>query len=299
VKLLTGAYAIVFAMTDVAISVRGLRKAYGPKQAVDGLDLTVDQGEIFALLGPNGAGKTTTIEILEGFRKRDTGEVSVLGVDPAHPTADWRSRVGIVLQGTGEFEDLRVEEVVRLFAGYYPKADDPVTVLDRVGLTEKRRALTHTLSGGQKRRLDVALGVIGRPDLLFLDEPTTGFDPEARREFWVLIRDLARGGTTIVLTTHYLEEAEALADRVGVINDGRLIAAARPAELGGRTTLPAQVSWTGATGPQSAQTHTPTEYVLKLAQQFDGGEIPGLAVKRPSLEDVYLEMIGHGTGEQS
>ena len=298
-KLLTGAYAIVFAMTDVAISVRGLRKAYGPKQAVDGLDLTVDQGEIFALLGPNGAGKTTTIEILEGFRKRDTGEVSVLGVDPAHPTADWRSRVGIVLQGTGEFEDLRVEEVVRLFAGYYPKADDPVTVLDRVGLTEKRRALTHTLSGGQKRRLDVALGVIGRPDLLFLDEPTTGFDPEARREFWVLIRDLARGGTTIVLTTHYLEEAEALADRVGVINDGRLMAAARPAELGGRATLPALVSWTGATGPQSAQTHTPTEYVLKLAQQFDGGEIPGLAVKRPSLEDVYLEMIGHGTGEQS
>jgi ABC-2 type transport system ATP-binding protein len=286
-------------MTDVAISVRGLRKAYGPKQAVDGLDLAVDQGEIFALLGPNGAGKTTTIEILEGFRKRDAGEVSVLGADPSHPSADWRSRVGIVLQGTGEFEDLRVEEVVRLFAGYYPNPADPVSVLDRVGLTEKRRALTHTLSGGQKRRLDVALGVIGRPELLFLDEPTTGFDPEARREFWVLIRDLARGGTTIVLTTHYLEEAEALADRVGVINDGRLIAAARPGELGGRAQLPVQVSWIGATGPQSAQTHTPTEYVLKLAQHFDGGEIPGLAVKRPSLEDVYLEMIGHATGEQS
>jgi len=299
VKLLTGPYAIVFAMTDVAISVRGLRKAYGPKQAVDGLDLSVDQGEIFALLGPNGAGKTTTIEILEGFRKRDAGEVSVLGADPGHPTPDWRARVGIVLQGTGEFEELRVEEVVRLFAGYYPNPDDPASVLDRVGLTEKRRALTDTLSGGQKRRLDVALGVIGRPELLFLDEPTTGFDPEARREFWVLIRDLARAGTTIVLTTHYLEEAEALADRVGVINDGRLIAAAPPAELGGRTTLPAQVSWTGASGPESAQTHTPTEYVLKLARQFDGGEIPGLAVKRPSLEDVYLEMIGHGTGDRA
>ena len=298
-KLLTGPYAIVFAMTDVAISVRGLRKAYGPKQAVDGLDLAVDKGEIFALLGPNGAGKTTTIEILEGFRKRDAGEVWVLGIDPQHPTADWRARVGIVLQGTGEFEELRVEEVVRLFAGYYPKPDDPATVLDRVGLTEKRRALTHTLSGGQKRRLDVALGVIGRPELLFLDEPTTGFDPEARHEFWELIRDLSRAGTTIVLTTHYLEEAEALADRVGVINDGRLIAAAPPTELGGRTTLPAQVSWTGPTGTQSAQTHTPTEYVLKLARQFDGGEIPGLAVKRPSLEDVYLEMISQRTGEQS
>jgi ABC-2 type transport system ATP-binding protein len=287
-------------MTDVAISVRGLRKAYGPKQAVDGLDLAVDTGEIFALLGPNGAGKTTTIEILEGFRKRDAGEVRVLGVDPQHPTADWRGRVGLVLQGTGEFDELRVEEVVRLFAGYYPNPDDPTAVLDRVGLTEKRRALTHTLSGGQKRRLDVALGVIGRPELLFLDEPTTGFDPQARREFWVLIRDLARAGTTIVLTTHYLEEAEALADRVGVIADGRLIAAAPPAELGGRTSQPARVSWTDPTGPRSEQTHTPTGYVLELARQFDGGEIPGLAVRRPSLEDVYLEMIGHqSNGERA
>jgi ABC-2 type transport system ATP-binding protein len=281
-------------MTDVAIAVRDLRKAYGPKQAVDGLDLTISTGEIFALLGPNGAGKTTTIEILEGFRRRDSGDVTVLGIDPAHPTPAWRAKVGIVLQGTGEFDELRVEEVVRLFAGYYPHPDDPQAVLDRVGLTEKRRALTHTLSGGQKRRLDVALGVIGRPELLFLDEPTTGFDPQARREFWVLIRDLSAAGTTIVLTTHYLEEAEALADRVGVINDGRLVAAAPPAELGGRAQLPAQVTWTGPSGPESAQTQTPTEYVMTLSQRF-GGEIPGLSVKRPTLEDIYLEMIGLDT----
>jgi ABC-2 type transport system ATP-binding protein len=308
VNLLTGECAIVNAMTDVAtvnamtevaISVRGLRKAYGRRQAVDGLDLTITTGEIFALLGPNGAGKTTTIEILEGFRHRDAGDVSVLGVDPQRATADWRARVGIVLQGTGEFEELRVEEVVRLFAGYYPSPGDPDRVLERVGLADRRRALTHTLSGGQKRRLDVALGVIGRPELLFLDEPTTGFDPEARREFWVLIRDLARAGTTIVLTTHYLEEAEALADRVGVINDGRLIAAAPPAQLGGRAELATQVSWTGPAGPETAQTHTPTEYVLKLARQFDGREIPGLAVKPPTLEDIYLEMIGHRAGERA
>jgi ABC-2 type transport system ATP-binding protein len=282
-------------MTEVAIAVRDLRKAYGLKQAVDGLDISIGRGEIFALLGPNGAGKTTTIEILEGFRRRDSGDVTVLGVDPAHPTPAWRAKVGIVLQGTGEFDELRVEEVVRLFAGYYPSPDDPRAVLERVGLTEKRRALTHTLSGGQKRRLDVALGVIGRPELLFLDEPTTGFDPEARREFWELIRDLSAAGTTIVLTTHYLEEAEALAGRVGVINGGRLVAAAPPAELGGRAKLPAQVSWIGPGGLESAQTQTPTEYVMTLSQRFGGGEIPGLAVKRPTLEDIYLDMIGHRT----
>jgi ABC-2 type transport system ATP-binding protein len=284
-------YAIVDAMTSTAIEVRGLHKAYGNKTAVDGLDLTVNEGEVFALLGPNGAGKTTTVEILEGFRRRDRGEVSVLGTDPAHADAAWRSRVGIVLQGTGAFDELRVEEVVRLFAGYYPSPDDPLAVIERVGLAEKRRSLTHTLSGGQKRRLDVALGVIGRPDLLFLDEPTTGFDPEARREFWELIRDLARAGTTILLTTHYLHEAEELADRVGVIKSGRLVAAATPAELGGRSERAATVSWLGPAGPESAQTDTPTAYVCDLAKRFDGGEVPGLTVRRPSLEDVYLAMI--------
>jgi ABC-2 type transport system ATP-binding protein len=279
-------------MTDDAIVVRGLRKTYGDRNAVDGIDLTVARGEVFALLGPNGAGKTTTVEILEGYRRRDGGTVSVLGVDPANPTPSWRSRVGIVLQGTGEFEDLRVEEVIRLFAGYYPNPDDPDRVIETVGLGDKRRALTHTLSGGQKRRLDVALGIIGRPELLFLDEPTTGFDPEARREFWELIRDLSGGGTTIVLTTHYLQEAEELAHRVGVIADGTLIAVATPAELGGRAHSAATVSWLGPDGPRSEQTETPTTYVCELSLAFAGGEIPGLTVTRPTLEDVYLTMIG-------
>ncbi len=278
-----------------AIEVRGLRKAYGQEVAVDGLDLAVARGEVFALLGPNGAGKTTTVEILEGYRRRDAGDVSVLGVDPAHATAAWRARVGIVLQGTGEFYELRVEEVVRLFAGYYPNPDDADAVIERVGLLEKRRALTHTLSGGQKRRLDVALGVIGRPELLFLDEPTTGFDPEARREFWELIRALAAGGTTILLTTHYLHEAEALADRVGVINDGRLIAAGPPGELGGRSQSAATVSWLGPGGPESAQTEKPTAFVYALAGRFAGGEIPSLTITRPSLEDAYLAMIDTGS----
>jgi ABC-2 type transport system ATP-binding protein len=282
-----------------AIDVRGLRKAYGPKKAVDGLDLRVVEGEVFALLGPNGAGKTTTVEILEGYRRRDAGEVRVLGTDPAHPTADWQSRIGIVLQGTGEFDELRVEEVVRLFAGYYPRAGDPQAVIEKVGLTEKRRALTHTLSGGQKRRLDVALGIVGQPDLLFLDEPTTGFDPEARREFWELIRDLSRSGTTILLTTHYLHEAEELADRVGIIADGRFLAVGAPGELGGRADAAATVSWLGPDGPRSTETDSPTAVVRQLAAQFDGGEVPGLTVIRPSLEDVYLRLIGGIGAEES
>jgi ABC-2 type transport system ATP-binding protein len=282
-------------MTEpLAIEVRGLRKAYGGQVAVDGLDLTVASGEVFALLGPNGAGKTSTVEILEGHRPRDAGAVSVLGADPSGAGRDWRARVGIVLQGTGEFDELRVAEVVRLFAGYYPNPDDPDAVIERVGLSDKRRSLTHTLSGGQKRRLDVALGIVGRPELLFLDEPTTGFDPQARREFWDVIRDLAGAGTTVLLTTHYLDEAEALADRVGVINHGRLIASGTPAELGGRAEQPAIVSWTGPDGPHEERTHAPTEVVLRLAGQFAGGEIPGLAVRRPDLEDVYLDMIGNG-----
>jgi ABC-2 type transport system ATP-binding protein len=274
-----------------AIEVRGLRKAYGGHVAVDGLDLAVSRGEVFALLGPNGAGKTSTVEILEGLRPRDGGEVSVLGADPADAGRDWRARIGIVLQGTGEFDELRVSEVVRLFSGYYPKPDDPDAVIERVGLTDKRRALTHTLSGGQKRRLDVALGIIGRPELLFLDEPTTGFDPQARREFWDVIRDLAAAGTTVLLTTHYLDEAEALADRVGVIAHGRLVAAATPAELGGRAESAVTVSWLGASGLCSERTQTPTAFIQTLAGSL-GGEVPGLTVTRPTLEDVYLSMIG-------
>jgi ABC-2 type transport system ATP-binding protein len=269
---------------------------------VDGLDLSVRRGEIFALLGPNGAGKTTTIEILEGYRRRDGGRVSVLGVDPAvvsgrGTTTDpavrhWRERVGIVLQGTGEFDELTVGEVVAHFARFYPNPDDPAAVIDRVGLSTKAGARTHTLSGGQKRRLDVALGIIGRPELLFLDEPTTGFDPEARRDFWALIRSLAATGTTIVLTTHYLEEAEALADRVGVITAGRLIAVDTPRRLGDRDSALATVSWRTPEGSwERTQSATPTALVADLAARF-GGEVPGLTVTRPTLEDIYLTMIG-------
>ncbi|MFC5941463.1 ABC transporter ATP-binding protein [Micromonospora harpali] len=278
---------------ELAISVRGLRKAYGDNVAVAGVDLDVRRGEVFALLGPNGAGKTTTVEILEGYRRRDSGEVRVLGSDPADPAPDWRSRVGIVLQGTGEFDELTVGEVVRHFSGFYPDADDPAKVVERVGLGAKAKARTHTLSGGQKRRLDVALGIIGRPELLFLDEPTTGFDPEARREFWELIRDLAAAGTTIVLTTHYLDEAEALADRVGVIATGQVIEVAPPKLLGNRQESLATVSWRTPEGVlESAQSATPTALVAELAARH-GGEVPGLTVTRPTLEDVYLTMIGH------
>ncbi|AVT31502.1 MULTISPECIES: ABC transporter ATP-binding protein [unclassified Plantactinospora] len=278
---------------QLAISVRGLRKAYGGNVAVDGVDLAVSRGEVFALLGPNGAGKTTTVEILEGYRRRDAGEVSVLGVDPDRADGQWRSRVGIVLQGTGEFDDLTVAEVVHHFAGFYPDPDDPDKVLERVGLAEKAKARTHTLSGGQKRRLDVALGIVGRPELLFLDEPTTGFDPEARREFWELIRDLAAAGTTIVLTTHYLDEAEALADRVAVITGGRLVEVAAPARLGNRAEALATVSWRTPEGVvERVETATPAALVTELAARF-GGEVPGLTVTRPTLEDVYLRMIGH------
>jgi ABC-2 type transport system ATP-binding protein len=278
-------------MTAADIEVRGLRKSYGATSAVAGVDLEVRRGEVFALLGPNGAGKTTTVEILEGYRRRDAGDVRVLGTDPAHADARWRSRVGIVLQGTGEFDELTVGEVVTHFARFYPDPDDPPKVLERVGLTAQRRARTHTLSGGQKRRLDVALGIVGRPDLLFLDEPTTGFDPEARQGFWELIRGLSASGTTILLTTHYLYEAEALADRVGVITGGRLVAVGPPASLGERSTAPATVAWDGPDGRQAEQTHTPTAFVASLAERFDG-EVPGLTVTRPTLEDIYLQLIG-------
>jgi ABC-2 type transport system ATP-binding protein len=278
---------------DSAIAVRGLRKAYGQTVAVADVELSVPRGQVFALLGPNGAGKTTTVEILEGFRRRDAGEVSVLGVDPAAGGRAWRARFGIVLQGTGEFDELTVGEVVRHFARFYPHPDDPAAVIERVGLADKVRARTHSLSGGQKRRLDVALGIIGRPELLFLDEPTTGFDPQARRDFWGLIRDLAAGGTTILLTTHYLEEAEALADRVGVIAGGRLMAVAPPRELGDRVHQPATVTWHTQDGQlRSEVTATPTALVAKLAAGAGESEIPGLTVTRPTLEDIYLTMIG-------
>ncbi|MFC8434839.1 ABC transporter ATP-binding protein [Streptomyces sp. NPDC057253] len=277
---------------ELAVDVRGLRKRYGDVTAVDGLDLGIRAGEVFGLLGPNGAGKSTTVEILQGNRGRDAGEVSVLGTDPAHGTRAWRSRVGIVWQDESAPAELTVAETVRHFARYYPRPRDPAEVIALVGLEGKADSRTKALSGGQRRRLDVALGVIGGPELLLLDEPTTGFDPAARRRFWDLIRKLAVEGTTILLTTHYLEEAEALADRLAVVARGKVVATGEPAALRERFGTGATVEWTEPGGaPRAVRTDTPTRTVAELTHRFDG-EIPGLTVTRPTLEDVYLRLTG-------
>ena len=276
------------------IQVKGLKKSYGDVHAVRGVDLEIAQGEIFSLLGPNGAGKTTTVEILEGFRTRDAGTVSVLGFDPqsrGHQSREWRNRIGIVLQSSADAGDLTVLETIEHFSGYYSNPRKVDEVIYAVGLVEKESALIRTLSGGQRRRLDVALGIVGNPELLFLDEPTTGFDPEARRSFWALIQKLRSDGTTILLTTHYLDEAEALADRVAVINNGVIIEVSTPAELGGRATSQATVSWRDGDTVKSERSDNPTALVSKLSSHF-AGEVPELVVSRPSLEDIYLEMIG-------
>jgi ABC-2 type transport system ATP-binding protein len=280
-------------MTETtAVRVRGLRKRYGPVHALDGIDFDVAGGEILALLGPNGAGKTTTVEILEGYRPRDGGEVEVLGEDPQRAGRSWRFRLGMVPQDAADLTELTVGETVRHFARYYPRAHDPAEVVDLVGLTGKARARVRTLSGGQRRRLDVAIGIVGRPELLFLDEPTTGFDPQARRQFWTLIRSLAdRHGTTILLTTHYLEEAEALADRVLVVAGGRIVAAGDPATLGGRAGAQATVRWLDGDSPCAARVADPGALVAELTTRY-GGAVPGLTISRPSLEDVYLDLIG-------
>ncbi len=279
---------------DLAVRVRGLRKSYGETRAADGVDLDVVRGEVFALLGPNGAGKTTTTEVLEGYRHRDGGDVEVLSKDPAHADAMWRSRIGIVLQTAGDLGDLTVEESVSHFAGYFHSPRDVGEVIDAVGLTDKRATRGANLSGGQRRRLDVALGIIGRPELLFLDEPTTGFDPEARREFWGLVRMLKAEGTTILLTTHYLEEAEVLADRVAVIARGRVIACDVPSRLGGRDESVATVTWREGDVDRTLQTQEPARLVSDLYARL-GDEVPALAILRPSLEDIYLSLIGHDT----
>ncbi|GAB3981068.1 ABC transporter ATP-binding protein [Plantactinospora veratri] len=279
---------------DPAIAVTDLRKSYRGRPAVAGIDLTISRGEVFALLGPNGAGKTTTVEILEGHRRRDAGQVRVLGVDPALGRADWKARIGIVLQRSDDLTQggaLTVRDWTRAIAACFPNSRDPDEVIELVGLTDRRDARAAYLSGGQRRRLDVALGIVGRPELLFLDEPTTGFDPEARRRFWDLIADLARAGTTILLTTHYLEEAEHLADRIAVIVDGRVVEIGPPQTLGGRATAPATVRWLTPDGPRSVRTGTPAKLVAELATEY-GPEVPGLAVERPTLEETYLRMIG-------
>ncbi len=279
------------------ISIRNLRKSYGTEEVLHGIDLEIERGEIFALLGPNGAGKTTTVEILEGYRKRDGGEVSVLGIDPEKATMQWRDSIGIVLQDSADFPDLTVQETISHFRHYYSRARDVAHLIESVGLGEKSDQKIRTLSGGQRRRLDVALGIIGSPELLFLDEPTTGFDPKARRSFWDLIKNLRDEGTTILLTTHYLDEAEALADRVGVIAEGRILEVAPPTTLGGREKAMAKVSWRDQFGSlHQVETNSPTEMVAKLIAEFDG-EIPSLSVKRPTLEEIYLEMIGENDSE--
>ena len=276
------------------IEVTGLSKSYGDVHAVRGIDLNIEQGEIFSILGPNGAGKTTTVEILEGFRIRDSGTVSVLGFDPntqGHQSREWRNRIGIVLQTSGDAGDLTVFETINHFHGYYSNPRDVEEVINSVGLKEKEDSLIRNLSGGQRRRLDVALGIIGNPELIFLDEPTTGFDPEARRAFWSLIKTLRSDGATIVLTTHYLDEAEALADCVAVINRGVIAEISTPADLGGRATSQATVQWRDGDQIKSEKTDNPTAVIAALAATFNG-EIPELVVTRPSLEDIYLEMIG-------
>jgi ABC-2 type transport system ATP-binding protein len=273
-----------------AVQVRGLRKSYGQLQAVHDVDLDVGYGEVFAILGPNGAGKSTTIEILEGHRKRDSGRVSVLGEDPGTAGRSWRAKIGIVLQEVSDAGMLTVFETVEMFAKCYGAARVPEEVLELVGLGSLSESKVRTLSGGQRRRLDVALGILNLPELLFLDEPTTGFDPEARLRFWDLIRLLADAGTTILLTTHYLEEAAALADRVAVITGGKVVAVDSPQNLIQYASSAATVRWRTGDHHHEVKTEHPTELIRKWSA--DGAELADLTVSRPTLEDAYLQLIG-------
>ena len=279
--------------TDTVVEVRDLRKVYrGGAAALRGLDFDIHRGETFALLGPNGAGKSTTIEILEGYRDRTGGEARVLGVDPQHGGLAWKARLGIVLQSSGETGNATVREQLRLFAGMYPNPRDVEQVIAAVGLESKADVRIKKLSGGQRRRVDVALGVIGRPELLFLDEPTTGFDPEARRQFWELIRDLKREGTTILLTTHYLDEAAQLGDRAGIVAGGRLVALGRIDELGGAEARIPIVRWMEHGQVREEHTDLPAARVAELVAANGGAEPDRLEVIRPSLEDIYLGLVG-------
>jgi ABC-2 type transport system ATP-binding protein len=274
-----------------AISVTGLHKSYGAYEAVRGIDFEIETGEVFGLLGPNGAGKTTTVEILEGYRTRDGGQVTVLGQDPAHAGTDWRQRIGVVLQSGALYPNLTVTEHLELFAGYYERPRDVGQVIEVVGLAEKRDARVRTLSGGQQRRLDLGLGLIGDPEVLFLDEPTTGFDPAARRAAWDVIRSLRTLGKTILLTTHYLDEAEQLSDRVAVLREGAIVAIGRPEELSGAA--PATEIRYRRNGEEIlVSTHEPTRVLHELTAEAlaQGHELEGLSVRRPSLEEVYLAL---------
>jgi len=294
------------------LTVRGLSKSYDGRAAVDGIDLDVRRGEIFAFLGPNGAGKTTTVEILEGYRSRDGGEVEVLGCDPRGGGRAWRSRIGVVLQTCAVQPELTVEELLSLYGGYYPAPLSVSETLELVGLTDERGLRAGTLSGGQQRRLDVGLALVGDPELLFLDEPTTGFDPSARHHTWEVVVGLRDIGKTVFLTTHYMDEAQALADRVAVIAHGRIVAEGTPADLGGRDHAPSAVSFMLPAGVEvgelpapgavlrgehvELQTRTPTATVARLAgwAQERGLELPELEVRRPTLEEIYLELTEQG-----
>ena len=274
---------------DAVVSVRDLRKTYGHFTALGGVTFDILRGETFALLGPNGAGKSTTIEILEGYRDRTSGEASVLGIDPGTGGLDWKARLGIVLQSTGESGNVTVREQLTHFAGYYPNARNVDEIIAAVGLDEKAGTLIRKLSGGQRRRVDVALGIVGRPELLFLDEPTTGFDPESRRQFWDLIRELKRDGTTILLTTHYLDEAAQLGDRAGIIAGGTLIDIGRIDELGGAEARIPLVRWRQDGVLREERTSEPGRVVASLMR--GGREPDDLEVVRPSLEDIYLGLV--------
>ena len=276
-------------MSAAAISVRDLRKSYGANEAVRGISFEIAEGEVFGLLGPNGAGKTTTVEILEGYRARDGGDVTVLGHDPARSEPDFRERIGVVLQQSQLFQNVTVREIHEMFAGYYDRPRDVDQVIELVGLAEKRDARVKTLSGGQKRRLDLGVALVGDPDLVFLDEPTTGFDPAARRAAWQMIRSLRSLGKTILLTTHYLDEAEQLADRVAVLREGRIVREGTPTELTSGTEE-TEIRYRRDGHEVVVRTTEPTRILNELtgAALAEGHELEGLSVRHPTLEDIYL-----------
>ena len=302
------------ALTEPVVTVQGLRRSYGDFEAVRGIDLEIRAGEVFAFLGPNGAGKTTTVEILEGYRRRDAGEVRVLGADPAHAGRDWRGRIGVVLQSSRPDPYLTVRESLELFAGYYRRPRPVGEVIGLIGLEGKADERASRLSGGQQRRLDVGLALIGDPELLFLDEPTTGFDPSARRQAWEVIAGLRELGKAVFLTTHYMDEAQRLADRVAIIARGEIVAEGAPAELGDREHQPAEITFR-APGPElpaiagapvsstrdgvvSLRTAEPVRALHELTEWAlgRGVDLEGLEVRRPTLEDIYLQLAGEGDG---
>ena len=307
-----GAAGVVARSGEAVIEIADLRMTYGKLEAVRGIDLQVRRGEVFAFLGPNGAGKTTTVEILEGYRRRTSGQISVLGQDPEHAGASWRARIGVVLQESEPERDLTVSECLRLFAGYFPTPRDVDETLALVGLTQRADATASRLSGGQRRRLDVAMALVGNPELVFLDEPTTGFDPSARRAAWDMIAGLRSTGVTVFLTTHYMEEAEYLADRVAVIAAGRIVAEGTPQTLGGRASAEAEIRFSLPPNlavedlPERVQSaladrdgdrillraKSPLTVLAPLVRWAEAGnaEIADLEVRRPTLEDVYLAL---------